>query len=151
MDIFLISWLWSNQQLVTSHSGPKWSRAYVLVGSMQLTSSTWWRFRYLQNSSKDMAQNIICSPWRGTKGPWLCLMAKLLFCLTDFFSFCIFSVLWLHLLFRTWECLGGSSFSANKRQVEDMRACVLERPQKVLLSYNCSFTWFLNELNEIMP
>ena len=35
-----------------------------------------------------MAQNIICSPWGGTKGPWLCLMTKLLlFGLTWLFSF----------------------------------------------------------------
>ena len=38
------------------------SRVYVLVGSTQLTSSTLWGFQHLQNSSKDMAQNIIYSP-----------------------------------------------------------------------------------------
>ena len=38
------------------------SRFYIVVGSIQLTSSTWWRFQYLQNSSKDMAQNIIYNP-----------------------------------------------------------------------------------------
>ena len=32
----------------------------LLVGSKQLTSCIWWQFQYLQNSSKDMAQNIIC-------------------------------------------------------------------------------------------
>ena len=32
-----------------------------------------------------------------------------------------------------------------------MRESVLERTQRVLLSYNCSFTCFVNELNEIMP
>ena len=32
-----------------------------------------------------MAQNIICSPWERTKGPWLCLMTTLL----------LFSLLWL--------------------------------------------------------
>ena len=36
-------------------------RVYVLVGSIQLTSSTCWGVQYLQNSSKDMAQNIIYS------------------------------------------------------------------------------------------
>ena len=30
------------------------------------------------NSTKDMAQGIICDPWGGSKGPWLCLMSKLL-------------------------------------------------------------------------
>ena len=35
-----------------------------------------------------MAQNIVYSPWGGTKGPWLCLMARLLlFGLVWLFSF----------------------------------------------------------------
>lgn len=34
--------------------------------------------QYLQDSSQLMAQNISYSPWAGTKGPWLCLMTKLL-------------------------------------------------------------------------
>ena len=42
---------------------------YVLVGGIQLTSSTWWGFQYLQISAKDMAQNIIYSPGGGTKSP----------------------------------------------------------------------------------
>ena len=46
---------------------------------------------------KDMAQDIICSPWGEIKDPWLCFMAKLLlFCLAwliVLFCFCIFSVL----------------------------------------------------------
>ena len=33
-------------------SGSNWSRVYVLVANMQLTSSTWWEFQYLQNSSR---------------------------------------------------------------------------------------------------
>ena len=50
---------------------------------------------------KDMTQDIIYSPWGGTKGPWLCFMDKLLrFCLA-FFCFCIFSLLWLKWLFGT--------------------------------------------------
>ena len=60
----------------------------MLGGSLELTSSTWWGFQNLQNSLKDMAQNIIYSPWGRTKGPWLCLLAKvLLFCLAWQFSF----------------------------------------------------------------
>ena len=53
---------------------------------------------------KDVAQDIISSSWGGTKGPpWLCFMAKLLFlsCLTVFLCFCIFSLIWLNLLFGT--------------------------------------------------
>ena len=36
--------------------------ATMLVVIMQLTPSIWWRFQYLQKSSKDMAQNIIFGP-----------------------------------------------------------------------------------------
>ena len=68
-------------------AGSDYSGIYMLEGSIQLTS-TWWGFLYLQNSSKDMAQNIIYSPWGGNKSPWLCLMAKLwLFYLAWLFSF----------------------------------------------------------------
>ena len=42
-------------------SGSNQSEVYLLVGSRQLTSSTW-RLQYLQNSSEDLAQNIIYSP-----------------------------------------------------------------------------------------
>ena len=63
------------------------SGVHVLMGNIQLTSSTWWRFHYLQNISKDISHNIIYGSWGGSKGPWLCLMAKLLFCLAWLFSF----------------------------------------------------------------
>ena len=84
-------------------AGSNRSGIYMLEGSIQLTS-TWWGFQYLQNSSKDMAQNIIYSPWGGNKSPWLCLMAKLwLFCLAWLFSFAsaFFSLLWWNLFFGT--------------------------------------------------
>ena len=59
---------------------------YSLV-IMSLTFSTWWGFQSLQDSSQDMAQNIVYSPWEGTKGPWLCLITKLLlFSLVGLFS-----------------------------------------------------------------
>ena len=45
---------------------------FVLVISMQLTSSTWWGFS-INKTYKDMAQNIIYGPWGGTKGTWLFL------------------------------------------------------------------------------
>ena len=79
---------------------------------MQLTSSTWWGFQYLQNSSKDVAQNIIYSTWRGTKGPWRCLMTIIILSCLLFRCFCIFSFLWLNLFFYY-------SFSTDKRQAED--------------------------------
>ena len=62
-----------------SPSGSSWSGVYTLMGNIQLTSSTCWGFQYLQNSSEDMAQNIIHSPWGDSKCPWFCLMAKLLY------------------------------------------------------------------------
>ena len=62
LDIF---WLVDGEVIGSQyHRAPSvnLSGVHVLMGNIQLTSSTWWRFRYLQNSSKDMAQNIICSP-----------------------------------------------------------------------------------------
>ena len=59
----------------------------LLVGSIRVTSFNWWGFQYLQNSSKNMAQTIIYSLWGVNKGPWHCLMAKLiLFCFAWLFS-----------------------------------------------------------------
>ena len=55
-------WLFDGEIISSQHhqpSGSNLSGVYVLVGSRHLTFSTWWRFQYLQNSSKDMAQNII--------------------------------------------------------------------------------------------
>ena len=60
-------------------SGSSWSGVYMLVGNIQLTSSTCWGFQYLQNSAEDMAQNITHSPRGDAKCPWFCLMAKLLY------------------------------------------------------------------------
>ena len=34
----------------------------MLVGSIPVTSPTWWESQYLQDSSKDVAQDIIYSP-----------------------------------------------------------------------------------------
>ena len=54
---------------MSSTLGSNLSGVSVLVGSVQLTSSTWWGFQYLQNSLKDVVQNIIYSPGGGTKSP----------------------------------------------------------------------------------
>ena len=103
MDILLISWWWGNWESTSSASDSNKSGVYVLAVSLQLTSSTWWGFQYLQDSSKDMAQNIIYSPWEGTKGPWLCLTTQLLlFCPVwpFFFASAFFKkFLWLKLFF----------------------------------------------------
>ena len=48
---------------------------YMLVGSIQLTSLTWWEFQYLQNSSKIL----LCVSLQGEPGP--CPRAALLFLL----------------------------------------------------------------------
>ena len=89
MDVLLIGWWWEvTRSQHHQPSGSSRSGGYMPVGNTQLNSSTWWGFQYPENSSENMAQNIIYSPWRGTKGPWLCLMAKLLyFVLLDCFSF----------------------------------------------------------------
>ena len=43
-----------------SGSNQSWGEGvYMLVGSIQLTSSTWWGRQHLQNSSKDRAQHIM--------------------------------------------------------------------------------------------
>ena len=80
ISLWAFFWLVGGELIRSQHlqpSGSNRSAVYVLVGSMQPTSPTWRGFQYLQNSSKDTVQNIIYSPWGGTKG--LCLMAKLLF------------------------------------------------------------------------
>ena len=49
-------WLVGNEAIESQHhqaSGSNWSGVHLLVGSIKLTSSTWWRFQDLQNSSKD--------------------------------------------------------------------------------------------------
>ena len=55
MDFFLLvgsevtRWYFGSQH--HQPSGSNQSGVYVLVGSMQLISSTWWGLQYLQNSS----------------------------------------------------------------------------------------------------
>ena len=69
--LFLFPWgqfseLW--QLMSRLQSGHHVVNVFLRVGGSQ----------YLQDSSQLMAQNISYSPWAGTKGPWLCLMTKLL-------------------------------------------------------------------------
>ena len=116
VDSLLTGWWWGNRESTSSVFWSQGSDVFVLVGLIQLTFFTWWGFQYLQNSSKYVAQNIIYSPRGGTKGPWLCLMVKLLL-----FSLAwLFSLLWLNLLFGTQESLRRLVFSTDKRQE---RAC----------------------------
>ena len=79
---------WCFRNLNHQTYGSNWSGVYMLVVSMQLTSSTWWGVLVSAKQLKDMAQGIIYSRWGETKSPWLCFMAKLLlFCLAWLFSF----------------------------------------------------------------
>ena len=80
-------WLVGGEVTRSQHpqpSGSNQSGVYVLVGSMQLTSPNLWGFQYLQNNSKDIAQNIIYSLWEGKKLSLFCL--AWLFSLASAFS-----------------------------------------------------------------
>ena len=81
-----------------------WSGVYMLVGNFFHLMGV----SVFTNSSKDMAQNIICSSWRETKGPSPFLMAKgLLFCLVWLFSFLtVFSHFWLNALLESGKGKG---------------------------------------------
>ena len=133
VDILLIGWWWGNWESASwpFWFQPVWSGVYMLVGSGQLTSSTWWGIQYLQNSSKDRAQNIIYSPWGRTKGPWLCLMAKvLLFCLAWLFSF-----LSAFSHFSDWFYSLTKFFLQTKGRQRTWMGSVLGRSHSVLLGY----------------
>ena len=67
--------------------------SWLQSGHRVVNFSTWCGFQYLQHSSQDTAQNMISSPWGGTKGPWLCLMTKLL----------LFGLLWLFSFVSTFS------------------------------------------------
>ena len=105
-------WLVGGEVIRSQHCQPpgfNWSGVCVLVSSTQLTFPTLWGCQYLQNCLKDMAQNVIYSPWRGHKGPPPSLVTQLLLFFIACFGFfplpfCIFSLLWLNLL---REHLGG--------------------------------------------
>ena len=62
VNLWTLFWLVGGEVIRSQHHQP-FAGVYMLVGSMQATSPTWWGFQYLKNSSKDMAQNVICSPW----------------------------------------------------------------------------------------
>ena len=108
VDILLIGWWWGNWESIPSSFWfqPVWD----LSACGQHTVSVSYQVG-VSVSAKQLirhAQNIIYSPGRRTKGPRLCLMAKviiILFCLTVFLSICIFSLLvtfslWLKFFYR---------------------------------------------------
>ena len=61
VDFLVIGWCWGNQEAVSSTYWFQKSRVYMLMGNMELTSSTWWGIWYLQNSLKDIAQKLSIS------------------------------------------------------------------------------------------
>ena len=97
--------------------------------------STWWEFQCLQDRWQDMAQNIIHSPWEGTKGPWLCLLTTLLL----FSLFRLFSLVSAFLA-SLIKLILWLQFSTGKRQAED----VVRRPgsySTALFSGNGVSSW----------
>ena len=59
MDILPTGWWWGKWESASSKCQ---SGIPELEGGTQLTSPMWWRFQYLQNSSKII---VMCIPWRG--------------------------------------------------------------------------------------
>ena len=57
VNLWTLFWLVGGEVIRSQHHQP-FAGVYMLVGSMQATSPTWWGFQYLQSSSKDMARNI---------------------------------------------------------------------------------------------
>ena len=89
VDIFLIGWWWGNLESTSSTFCFQLVWGLRACGHHTVNSSTWWGFQYLLKGSKDMAHNIIYSPWGGVRCPWLCSMAKLWFCPASLFSFAL--------------------------------------------------------------
>ena len=98
-------WLVGGEVIRSQHHQPSGfsclSGIYMLVGSMQSTSPTWWGFQYLQSRSRIWLQILSAVLEEELKTlTWLCLMAEiLLFCLAWLFSFLCF-LLRLNLFFK---------------------------------------------------
>ena len=96
-------------------------RPVLRIMAAYVMAAVWWLYGWLLHlvgvsvSTQDMAQNINCSPWGGTKCSWICLMTMLLlFGFPQLFSFvcaCSHFSDWIYFL---------ASFSTNKRQAEDI-------------------------------
>lgn len=119
MDIFLVGW-WRGNWVVFS----------------ELTVSTFWfwlvwvlpvcghHFFHLMGilvsikQLKDMAQNIIYHPWWETKGPWLCIMAKLF--IVSYLAVLISAFSHLKLFSETQGSLRRLKLFSYKQKAEDM-------------------------------
>ena len=115
-------------------SGSYQSGTYVLLVGLQFNFFHVVKVWNLQNSSKDMVYNIIYKLWGGTKAPWLCLMAKSLFCLVWLFLYFLTSL--IKFIFWTWGRPGKLKFfceEAGRGHSGRRRQSVSERPHKVVL------------------
>jgi len=128
----LILWLvdgevtgWCHRNQHYQFSGSSWPGGYMIMVIMQLASSAWRGF---------MAQDIIYSPWGGTNGLFLWLNHYYFSCLTIFLCLCIFSLLWLNLLFRTWIMSKRIKFFYKKEAGETGQSA-WGRSHRVLLSF----------------
>ena len=65
VDSLLIGWWGGKWESASSTFCSNHSGVYVLVGSIQLASPTWWGFQYLQNSSK----TLLCISLRRNQDP----------------------------------------------------------------------------------
>ena len=85
-------------------SASNWCGVYQLVGSIQLTSPTWWRSQYLQNSSGTRLRMLSTTLEEELKVLVFVLRLNSYYfvCSTVFLCFSVFSLLWLSLCFWTW-------------------------------------------------
>ena len=135
-DIFLIGEWWGYWESASSTFCFQVIWGLRASGQHTIDFFRWWGLKYLPNSFKDMAHNIIHSLWR-TEGPWLRWMAELL---APFTFLSVFSsaslmklVFWLKFFCRhkgRWRTWVG--------------VFTLGRPHRVLFSYtlNWEIFWF---------
>lgn len=120
-DLLLIGWWWGHQELASSPSGYNGSGVCVLVGSMQLTFPPVGDLSVYKTAHRTRLRHYP-QPLRRSLGPWLCLMAMLLFSPLWQFSFlsaCLTSLVkCTH--FGAQISRGSLRFSTDRRQVEDM-------------------------------
>ena len=86
--VFLIGWWWGHWVSASSASWFPPVRGLWACGQLTVNFFHPVGAPVSADTSEDTAQNTVCSPWGGTKGPWLCRRAKLLlFCLAWLSSF----------------------------------------------------------------
>lgn len=76
----LTDWWWVIRSHHLQPSGSTQSGVYLLVGSIQLNSSTWWEFLYLQNSFKIL----VCISLEGELGLYSKVALLFLDCIPSF-------------------------------------------------------------------